>query len=107
MKTDLISEEVYLTLLTFFYKIAIFRHNPKNLKVSIECPEEIYNEPLILLNSDVGFTEMKKRVKDVLVKAFGVLVDETEISSIDRFVIIKQKFVVNCVRKLQNAYKAK
>lgn len=106
VKTDLISEEVYLMLLTFFYKIATSKYTPKELQINIECPDQIYNEPLILQNSDVGFTEMKKRVTDVLVKAFGVLIEGGEVSSIDRFVVIKEKFVVNCVRKLQIAYNA-
>lgn len=102
--TDLIREEIYLTILNFFYKVAMGNCVPKELKINIKCPDCIYNEPIVLFNSDVGFTEMKKRVTHVLVKAFDVLIEENEISNVDRFVVIKEKFVVNCVRRLQATY---
>lgn len=97
-------EEVYLTILSFLFKVAMGQGLPKDLKIHIECPDYIYSEPLILLNSDVGFTDMKIRITDVLVKAFGILIDVEEIPSIDRFIMIKEKHVVNCVRRLQKTY---
>lgn len=77
---------------------------PKDLKINIECADDIYNEPLILLNSDVGFNEMKRRVMQVLVKGFCVIMDENEVNTRDRFVLIKENIVVNCVKKLQESY---
>lgn len=104
--TDMIGEEIYLMLLSFFYKVAVNNYTPQELKISIECPEEIYSEPLVLLNSDVGFTEMKKRITTVLIKAFAILIEESKVSNVNRFVVIEEKFVISCVRKLQVSYSA-
>lgn len=100
--TNMLNEEIYLTFLAFFYKIAVNKSKPKELKVNIVCPDEIHSEPLILLHSDVNYAEMKEKLTSVLLKAFQVYIKDFTISSAKTFVVIEENGVTSCVERIQS-----
>lgn len=102
--TDLVNEEIYLMLLTFFYKIATNGYKAQDVKIKIKSPDRLYHQPLVLYHSDVSFVEMKRRVAHVLTKAFGVLIEQEAISGIEQFVLLKEQFVTNCAKQIRDSY---
>lgn len=103
----MVREEVYLALLVFFHKIVKYNYAVHDLKIRLAAPQKLHIEPLMLLNSDVSFPEMKKRVGNVLLKAFELLIDTNNcVNNDDRYLLIRAEALMLCIRKLQKNYRS-
>lgn len=97
-------EEIYLALNLFFHKRNKLKAHYGTVKIKVECPNIIYSEPQILVNSDVGFKDMKLRISDTLVSAFQGFVDPAVCGNPEPFIVLPKDTVSHILLsvKMQN-----
>lgn len=98
----MVSEEMYLLLLSFFYKIAIHQYTPQDLKICIRTPPRFHHKPKLLQNFQNTGRETKLRLASVLTTAFNIVIEKTDLSGVEDYLTLKKEFIEQCVKKIKH-----
>lgn len=99
--TDMTDEEVYLALTVFFHKIVKNDFPLRDLKIMVDCPNEIVTHPKILLQSNSSFIETKQRIAKVLCKSFSIMLSADVCTQPEKFILLRKKYYENFIASLK------
>ncbi|KAF5301028.1 hypothetical protein FQR65_LT09011 [Abscondita terminalis] len=104
LKTDMTLEEIFITIRYYLYKLEHKNHEAQEVTINIKMPEQLSDQPQILITSDCRMQETRNRILLVLTRCFptAIIAQITNESQI----LIKPTQIKLCVeryRKLNDA----